>query len=188
MDPIDRKEPIDARTVVNRAVIGAIRKLGVSHAMGREIAAEVSTAIAEHLKTSVSSSVYFGEKRALFELIGDADMAELLDYYRANSQGLANIAAAHRGAPVYDAVLWDVLLPVVIDRLRGKELVQPEHTHLNRDGGDLHLTKYVQVSPGRFVLREALDVSHPESWPSRWRAFYGREIPDGWETEIEDVT
>jgi hypothetical protein len=37
----------------------------------------------------------------------------------------------------------------------------------------IEATDYIGHGTGRFLLRAALPDSHPESWPSLWKAKYG---------------
>lgn len=48
----------------------------------------------------------------------DRELADTLEYYQANSAALERAAAEHKGAPVYDSVLWYEILPEIRRRLR----------------------------------------------------------------------
>ena len=63
--------------------------------------------------------VKFKETREKQELdrLTDSELAQRLQYYMTNSFGLRRIADEYRDSPVYDSVIWFVLLPEVIRRL-----------------------------------------------------------------------
>lgn len=58
------------------------------------------------------------ERREEIRGLSDEELADQLEYYRENSFGLQKTAERHRDGPVYDSVLWFVMLPEAIDRLR----------------------------------------------------------------------
>lgn len=57
------------------------------------------------------------EKRELRKLSNE-EFADRLDYYMSNSFGLRRIAMEYRGIPTYDSVIWFIILPEAIRRLR----------------------------------------------------------------------